>query len=85
MLTLLELLLLEIAGNQRSAVAVHAISEVAAGHTGLASREAHQLPFIDECPLLHLCTTASSTSVLGAVTGVCPAVDAACLIEKDYQ
>ena len=71
-LALLELLLLELASDKRSTVSIHAVGEVAAGHTGLASCEADELTVIHIRPFLHRSIAASSSFVLLAVTSACP-------------
>ena len=53
MLTLLELLLPEIAAHHRVAVLIDAISEVLAGHADHATFPVLQLAFVDVVPLLH--------------------------------
>ena len=53
MLTLLQLLLSEVAAHHRVAVLVDAIGEVLAGHADHASLPVLQVPIIDKIPLLH--------------------------------
>ena len=53
MLTLLELLLPEVAANSRVAVLIDAISEVLAGHADHAAFPVLQVAVVDEVPLLH--------------------------------
>jgi len=52
-LSLLKLLLPEVASDQRVAVLVDAIGEVLAGHADLCAFPALQLPVIDKAPFLH--------------------------------
>lgn len=52
-LTLLQLLLSQVAGNKPSAVSVHSISKVLKSHTRLAAFPSEQLLLIDKAPLLH--------------------------------
>ena len=52
-LTLLQLLLSEVAAHHRVAVLVDAIGEVLAGHTDHAAFPVLQVAVIDETPLLH--------------------------------
>ena len=51
--TLQELALPEVAAQQRVALRIDSIAEVLARHTDLAAVIAHQLPLVDEVPLLH--------------------------------
>ena len=53
MLTLLELLLPEVAANSRVAVLIDAISEVLAGHADHATFPVLQIALVDVVPLLH--------------------------------
>ena len=53
MLTLLELLLPEIAAHHRVAVLVDVIREVLAGHADHAAFPVLQIALVDEAPLLH--------------------------------
>ena len=53
MLTLLELLLPEVAANSRVAVLIDAISEVLAGHADHAAFPVLQVSIVDVVPLLH--------------------------------
>ena len=53
MLSLLQLLLPEVAAHHRVAVLVDAIDEVLAGHADHAALPVLQLAFIDIAPLLH--------------------------------
>ena len=43
----------EVAGQQRVAVAIHAIGEVLAGHADDTTLPALQLAIVEEIPLLH--------------------------------
>ena len=52
-ITLLELLLSEIAGHHRSAVSIHAIGEVLASQTDPGSFPVLKLPLVDKLPLPH--------------------------------
>ena len=53
MLTLLELLLPEVAADSRVAVLIDAISEVLAGHADHAASPVLQLSIVHKAPLLH--------------------------------
>lgn len=53
MLTLLELLLPEVAAHHRVAVLIDAIDEVLAGHAHHASLPVLQVSIVDKTPLLH--------------------------------
>ena len=50
---LLELALPEVAAQQRVALRIDPIAEVLAGDADLAAVAPHQLPLVDEIPLLH--------------------------------
>ena len=52
MVTLLELLLPQVAGHHRSAVSIHAISEVLTSQADPGSFPVLKLPLIDKIPLL---------------------------------
>ena len=66
MLSLLQLLLPEVAAHHRVAVLVDAISEVLAGHANDAAFPVLQVAVIDEIPLLQY-PFVTSTSVLALV------------------
>ena len=53
MLTLLQLLLSEVAAHHRVAVLVNAIGEVLAGHADHAAFPVLQVALVDKTPLLH--------------------------------
>ena len=53
MLTLLQLLLPDIAGHQGVAVLIHAMPKVLAGHTNTGATAVLQLPVVHIAPLLH--------------------------------
>ena len=53
MIALLELLLPEVAGHHRPAVAIHAIGEVLTSQADPGSLPVLKLPWVDELPLAH--------------------------------
>ncbi len=66
-IALLQLLLPEVAGHHRSAVAIHAIGEVLTGEADARTLPVLQLSLVNEIPFLHARTTqrpSNSTSVL---------------------
>ena len=65
-LALNQLLLTQAASDQGSAADVHAVGEVAAGHTGAVAAKAFELFGFHVGPLLHHCLR-SSTPVLVAL------------------
>ena len=75
MLSLLQLLLPEVATHHHAAVLVNAVGEVLAGHTDQAALPVRRVVLVDKAPLLrpiaskHTCTTSSEVVVATGLNG----------------
>lgn len=64
MLSLLELLLLEVASKDRVAVLINAVREVLASHTDDSPFPYQEFPVINEIPLLHQSQASEDTVIV---------------------